>query len=367
MTRKEKKIALTNLLEELEFELTQELLERIAENRRLIQKAWDFQPVEKTPVTCFAEGPKDEDFKKVRFNLVENLRPQLLGIKSSLENGFNILPGVVRDFNTTLLASAFGCPIRIMPNGQDWAEPIIKTNKDLENLKPSKVLKSGLVPEYLEDMDLMREVLPREITIGNRILLGPTDHLFWVRGANAVLLDFYMDPEFITRLYDLVTESHILLLKESHKVASWNFSHEDVHFDTLFHAECKGLITFSDDASVNVSPKIYHKFIAPFNRRLLEEFRGGLIHTCGACEHLLEEYAMLPATGIELNLNLVNYQKARRILKDKVIVSYFGLIPSSSYEESLRLTIEEARKGGLIVIGSLQILKDLRSMEKICD
>jgi hypothetical protein len=213
-------------------------------------------------------------------------------------------------------------------------------------------------------MDLMREVLPREITIGNRILLGPTDHLFWVRGANAVLLDFYMDPEFITRLYDLVTESHILLLKESHKVASWNFSHEEVHFDTLFHAECKGLITFSDDASVNVSPKIYHKFIAPFNRRLLEEFRGGLIHTCGACEHLLEEYAMLPATGIELNLNLVNYQKARRILKDKVIVSYFGLIPSSSYEESLRLTIEEARKGGLIVIGSLQILKDLRSMEK---
>jgi len=365
MRYEEKRARLLALLEEINFKIDGHMRKTLRENRALLQQAWELQPVDRVPITAWSQVGATEDRTRLRNDLVENVKPQLLGIMEDLRNGYNRLAGVVRNFNTTLLASAFGCPIRIMENGQDWAEPVIDDIEEVESLEVPDFSQAGLVPEYLEDIALLRDVLPEEVTIGNRILLGPTDHLFWIRGANRLFLDLFDHPEAVHKMYSVVTEAHIRLLRESHKVARWNFSEDEVHFDTLIHAECKGLVVFSDDGSVSFSPSLYSEFVAPYNGRLLAEFGGGLIHTCGACGHLLEEYAKLPATGVELNLKLVDYDRAREILEGKVIVTYGGLIPADSYEKSLDRTIEEAHKGGLILSGiPPEVLNDIRERER---
>ncbi|MCD6290898.1 MAG: hypothetical protein J7M34_10385 [Anaerolineae bacterium] len=364
-TARTKRERLQRMLKEIDFRLDGTMLQKLEDNRRLLQQAWDFQPVERTPVTAWSQVDGTQDPLKRRFDLIENVKPQLLGIMADLQNGYDRLAGVVRNFNTTLLASAFGCPIRLMENGQDWAEPIIHDIEEANSLEIPDFTQAGLVPEYLEDLALLREVLPEEVTIGNRILLGPTDHLYWIRGASQLFIDMFDHPEAVHKMFSIVTEAHIRLQKESHRAAKWSFSPDEIHFDTMVHAECKGLIVFSDDGSVSLSPELFAEFVAPYNRRLLEEFGGGLIHTCGACEHLLEEYAKLPATGVELNLSLVNYDKAREILQDKVIITYGGLIPANTYEQSLQRTIQEAHKGGLILTGiPLGVLRDIREHER---
>jgi len=364
--RQEKRERLLRMLQDIHFELDEPLRQKLEDNQRLLQQAWDLQPVDRTPVTAWSQVNGTADRVIRRYDLVENVKPQLLGILEDLRNGYDRLAGVVRNFNTTLLASAFGCTVRLMEDGQDWAEPIIHSIEEVASLKVPDFTQAGLVPEYLEDIAILREVLPEEVTVGHRILLGPTDHLYWMRGANRLFVDLFDHPEAVHRMYSVVTEAHIRLLKESHRLTGWRFSPNEVHFDTLVHAECKGLVMFSDDGSVNLSPELFSEFVAPYNRRLLEEFGGGLIHTCGACEHLLPEYAKLPATGVELNLKLVNYDKAREILEDKVIVTYGGLIPADGYEKSLKRTIEEAHKGGLILTGiPPQVLRDIRERERI--
>ena len=356
------------LLEELkriDFRLTDEMLKALEENRKILQRAWDIEPMEVTPVTGWSFPSPSPDKSIARFDLTHNVRPQLLGIMEDLKNGYNRLAGVCRNFNTTLLASAFGCPIKIMENGQDWAEPIITDDiGKAYDLKPPDFREDGLVPEYLEDMAILREVLPEEVAVGNRILLGPTDHVYWLREPNRIFLDVFDHPEAVHKMYSVATETQIRLLKESHRIAQWDFSEDEVHFDTMVHAEPKGGVVFSDDGSMNFSPQTFREFVAPYNRRLLDEFGGGLIHTCGNCEHLLEEYALLPATGVELNPKLVDYHKAREILKGKVIVTYGGLIPAESYEESLRITVREAHKGGLVLSGiPKRVLEDIRRLD----
>ncbi|HEY63842.1 MAG TPA: hypothetical protein G4O02_04670 [Caldilineae bacterium] len=363
--RQEKRLRLQRMLADIGFEIDDAMRRKLEDNRRLLQQAWDLQPVDRTPVTAWSQVNGAEDPLRRRHDLVENVKPQLLGILQDLRNGYDRLAGVVRNFNTTLLASAFGCHIRIMENGQDWAEPVIQDIDQVASLKVPDLSHDGLLPEYLEDIAILRDVLPPEVTVGNRILLGPIDHIYWLRGANPLFIDMFDHPDAVHRMFSVVTEAHIQLLHASHEAARWSFTPDEVHFDTMVHAECKGLVMFSDDGSVNLSPELFAEFVAPYNRRLLEEFGGGLIHTCGACEHLLEEYAKLPATGVELNLRLVNYDKAREILEGKVIVTYGGLIPADSYEKSLRRTIEEARRGGLILTGiPPEVLQDLRERER---
>lgn len=363
--REEKRWQLSSLLQEIGFEVDDRMRKVLENNCVLLQQAWDFGPVDRTPVTAWSQVNGTTDRIKLRNDLVENVKPQLLGILEDLRNGYNRLAGVGRNFNTTLLASAFGCPIHLMENGQDWAEPIIDNIEEVESLDVPDFTRAGLVPEYLEDIALLREVLPKDVTVGNRILLGPTDHLFWIRGVARLFLDLFDHPEAVHRMCSVITEAHIRLLRESHRLAGWSFSADEVHFDTLSHAECKGLVAFSDDSSVSFSPSLFAEFVAPYNRRLLEEFGGGLIHTCGACEHLLEEYAKLPATGVELNLRLVDYDRAKEILEGKVIVTYGGLIPADSYEKSLERTVEEAHKGGLILTGiPPEVLHDIRERER---
>lgn len=365
--RDAKRQRLQAMLQEIGFQITPEIRQTLEANRALLQQAWDFQPVDRTPVTAWSQIRSGVDHLQRRMDLAENVKPQLLGLLMDLEAGYNRLAGVVRNFNTTLLASAFGCQIQIMEDGQDWAEPIIEDIHQAAELAVPDLSQAGLIPEYLEDMAILREVLPQEVTVGHRILLGPTDHVCWLRSPNQLFIDMFEHPDLVHHMFDVVTEAHIQLLQVSQEVADWHFTPDEVHFDTLVHAECKGLIMFSDDASMNLSPALYQEFVAPRNRRLLETFHGGLIHTCGACEHLLPEYAKLPATGIELNLELVNYDRAREILGDKVIVTYGnnGLIPDESYERSLERTIKEAHKGGLILSGvPPTVLADIRERER---
>ena len=77
-------------------------------------------------------------------------------------------------------------------------------------------------------------------------------------------------PDLVTQLLELITDTYAKYMHTWTKVVPFA-GETSVHWAMMQ----TGNIMIRDDSAMNLSPRMFKKFIAPYDGRLLKEFGGG--------------------------------------------------------------------------------------------
>jgi len=227
------------------------------------------------------------------------------------------LDGVLTDMDTALEACAMGAKTEFPDDlPAKVTAPISERIEEvLEQVDPEKLKSDERVQIYLEAIRLIR----REIG-GERFLRGNADQGPFSL-ATAVLGLAEMMPALLD---DSQTELLLQLIRRCY----------DVHF--AFHLLVKeagaDATSFGDSMGSPdlISPKLFQKFVAPFQRRLAQDLsRHGIqtiCHVCGKIDAILQPLAESGFAGYEIDYK-TNIPKARQVMNGKSVL--FGILDPS--------------------------------------
>jgi len=196
----------------------------------------------------------------------------------------------VNPIGCVLEPSMLGVPCEYPPDLEPWAlhdQPVVETEADLDALTMPDFRTAGAMPDafrmYDEAQALMREVGASHWHVGfpapirgilglAQTMRGPHENIIW---------DMLERESFVDRLMGWVTEFRFYYARERAK----------------FLGEEIGLAHIGNDEVMvpYVSPKLYERFILPWEIKL-SEFHGGLScwHSCGTTTPLLELIRRIP-------------------------------------------------------------------------
>lgn len=186
-------------------------------------------------------------------------------------------------FGTGVLASAFGCAVRMPTEDTLEFEPACVTHclespKDVAHLKMPDPYKDGLMPTVLKFIDyaVAHSDLPVGLTDMNSVL----STVLQMTGYENFFLWCYDDPAAMHELVAMVTEAFIQWTKvqKEHIGEPLNASNG---LQGVWGPEGVG-VWQSDDDIVAMSPALYSEFIVPHYSRIYKTFGGGSLHWCGA-------------------------------------------------------------------------------------
>jgi hypothetical protein len=110
---------------------------------------------------------------------------------------------------------------------------------------------------------------------------GPMDicELLW---GSSMFMALIEAPDLVKQLLELVTETYIAYMNAWTQLVP--FEGEDAVHWSLVH---RGNIMLRDDSAMNLSPRMFNRFIKPYDGRLLKTFGGGALHFCGRGDHYI--------------------------------------------------------------------------------
>jgi MtaA/CmuA family methyltransferase len=115
---------------------------------------------------------------------------------------------------------------------------------------------------------------------------GPCAEAADLRGINALMMDFFDEPQFITELFEFVLELEVAFAKA--QVAAG--------------AE---LIGIGDAAASLVGPKIYQQFVWPYEKQMVDRVHalGAYVrlHICGNTRQILDDMGRLRCDMVDLD------------------------------------------------------------------
>lgn len=199
----------------------------------------------------------------VRANYGTGIMPSLFGAELfKMDHSLNTLP-------TT----------RSLPNGRAGIAGMVQKGiPDLHTGLGGKTLEMGS-----RFKDIMKDYpnVSKYVFAYHPDMQGPLDvvELLWGSDIFLALID---DPEAVHAALDLITSTYIEFLK------AWQgifpaASDYNVHWGLLH----KGTIALREDSGMNLSPEMFAEFARPYDKRLLDEFGGGIIHYCGRGDHYI--------------------------------------------------------------------------------
>jgi uroporphyrinogen decarboxylase len=155
----------------------------------------------------------------------------------------------------------------------------------LSSLEVPDPKKDGRLPGYLEACADIKEVVPDAPVSG--VIAGPWTIAMGLRGANDLIVDTKMDPEFVHELMQIST------------AATKSF--------TEALSEIGIGVGYSEaPASCNlISPAIYRDFVLPYHKELVTYFKekkvGVGIHICGNANPILDDMVSTGASNISVD------------------------------------------------------------------
>lgn len=121
------------------------------------------------------------------------------------------------------------------------------------------------------DVRLNGAPLPVHVTITHPG--GPIPSAFALCGSN-LFLWMATDPDRVTRLMGIVTESHLRCI---------------AYIDAVSGADPHHPVSLGADAAELISPAAFREFVVPYYRRIWDAYPGPRdLHMCGKIDHLLE-------------------------------------------------------------------------------
>ncbi len=202
-------------------------------------------------------------------------------------------------FGTGVLASGFGCEIRISPEpGSDpaVASPCVTSPHQAAHLKLPDPKRDGWMPRVLDTIDYART--HSDLPVGLTDMQGPLDTLGLMCGQAQLYQWMYREPQMVHELFDLVTRAFIEWVKAQKEHIGEPLTSSN-GLQGVWSPEGVG-IWESDDDLVLIDARLYGEFVAPQVGRIFEAFGGGSVHFCGSGLHQIDNLL-----GIK-NLKVVN-------------------------------------------------------------
>jgi uroporphyrinogen-III decarboxylase len=182
-------------------------------------------------------------------------------------------------FGTGVLASAFGCPIRVpdvLDDDPAVAEPCVHSPAGAAHLKLPEPGRAGWMPRVLDAIDYARAC--GDLPVGLTDMQGPLDTLGLICGQVQLYQWMYDAPAMMHDLFDLVTEAFIQWVK----LQKQHIGEPPERSNGLQGVVSPGAgVWESDDDMVLIGPKLYEEFVVPRVSRIFEAFGGGSVHFCG--------------------------------------------------------------------------------------
>jgi len=197
---------------------------------------------------------------------------------------------------------AFGAEVVFPVDGVPYAQaPFINSFKDLENLSSKDPLDEVRLFDRVQAVYLYKQECAQEYPI-----------LGWVEGAFAeacdlhgiteTMKDLYEAPEFLIDLLEICT-SQAIIFAESQIDAGADF------------------IGIGDAAASLISPKMYQKFVLPYEQRIIQAIHAkgarAKLHICGNTTSLLSLITETKADMIDVDYP-VNFNNAIQIFGTQI-------------------------------------------------
>ena len=196
----------------------------------------------------------------------------------------------------------------------------------LSSLEVPDPKKDGRLPGYLEACAEIKEVATDAPVSG--VIAGPWTIAMGLRGANNLIVDTKMDPEFVHELMQISTE------------ATKSF--------TEALSEIGIGVGYSEaPASCNlISPAIYRTFVLPYHKELVSYFKekrvGVGLHICGNANPLLEDMVATGASNISVDSG-TDLALAAKAARGKAVL--IGNVPTECFladsKDVMKQAIEE--------------------------
>ncbi|MBN1542943.1 hypothetical protein JW992_12420 [candidate division KSB1 bacterium] len=280
-------------LEKLERIIDPAHLER---TRELQKRAFAFQPVDHIP-TAIDYPVADHEWPTFRFDefiadpdkmLLNELRPIYLSSRIRDDR----LTGIRANFGTGIIASLFGCPIRVFDHALPIALPLGETAIDHLLQKGLPSFQQGQWPQIEETLAYFRETLTAYPLLSKEIgfqlfdIQGPFDNASIIWGSE-IYLALIDQPDRVCDLMRLITETTREAVKRQRVLDGRALKEHDGAWNHL------GGVCVRNDSTVNLSGDAYRNWIQDFDRQLLEPW-GGWIHFCGQAHQWWKDLLSLP-------------------------------------------------------------------------
>jgi hypothetical protein len=164
---------------------------------------------------------------------------------------------------------------------------------------------------YYQDLFRAYPKVQRYVHIYHPDVQGPMDvcELLW---GSALFMALVEAPDLVTRLLALVTETYVQFMRAWAELVPF-----DDEYAVHWHMLHKGNIMLRDDSAMNLSPRMFDRFIKPYDGRLLREFGGGGLHFCGRGDHYIESASEIEGLTT-INMSQPSYNDMERIFAHTV-------------------------------------------------
>jgi MtaA/CmuA family methyltransferase len=181
---------------------------------------------------------------------------------------------------------------------------LLSDKSALDSLEIPDPLGKGRMGDRVRGVALFKQRVGDEKLIEGWIE-GPCAESADLRGINTLMLDFYDDPDFVRRLFDLTLEMGLRFAR----------AQVDAGVD---------LIGVGDAAASLIGPQLYEEFVWPYEKRLVEALQemGAKVrlHICGNINKILEPVGRLGCDIVDLDF-MVPVADARRAMgPDQVLL-----------------------------------------------
>ena len=268
------------------------------------------------------------DLLTIRCNYGTGIIPTLFGAELfMMELDIDTLPTTIPlgGLESTHLADA------ILPVTESKAARAVMTLlergvPDMHAALGGKVLEMA---EYYQEMLTPYPKIQKYVRIYHPDMQGPMDicELLWGSSLFVALVEA---PELVTQLLELVTETYISYMNTWARYVPFKEK-----YATHWAMMQTGNIMIRDDSAMNLSPRMFARFIAPYDGKLLQEFGGGAIHFCGRGDHYIKQAAALQGMGT-INMSQPEYNDMEKIFASTIDqgINIIGL-PRSAADKAL--------------------------------
>lgn len=174
----------------------------------------------------------------------------------------------------------------------------------LASLRTPDPLGGGRMHNGIKALGLFKERIGADKVIEGWIE-GPMAEAADLRGINTVMLDFFDDPAFVRDLFAFVLEMELRFAKEQVKAGA-------------------DVIGIGDAAASLVGPQIYHEFIWPYEKRLIDGVHAmgaeTRLHICGNTRPILEGMGKLGCAIVDLDYPSPMAEGRKKMGPDQVLL-----------------------------------------------
>lgn len=206
-------------------------------------------------------------------------------VRTARQFGFNHVSCIS---DPTREASDLGAAIQWFPDQPpaiDEDRALLADPTRLAGLQPPDPLAGGRMTDRVAAARLFRQTVGDEFVVEGWVE-GPCAEAADLRGINTLMLDFYDDTGFVHRLLDFATLMGLRFAR----------AQVDAGVD---------IVGIGDAAASLLGPQIYHEFVLPYERRLVDGIHemGALVrlHVCGNTRRIVAGLGSLGADILDVD------------------------------------------------------------------